>query len=100
MAHSPEPAYLCRGRFIYVGDGDSDRPAFAYLKEHEGLAIGVFQGGSAADWEGYADMHDGRRVQNLAHSDYREDSELMQSLGLAVESIAKRIALRRLSQNK
>ena len=45
-----------------------------------------------------ADMHAGRRVENLALSDYREDSELMKSLRLAVESIAKRIALRRMSQ--
>ena len=87
-------------QIIYVGDGDSDMPVFAYLKEHDGLAIGVFQGESAADWEGYAQMHDGRRVQNLTLSDYREDSELMKSLTLAVESIAKRIALRSFSQNK
>jgi hypothetical protein len=39
-------------------------------------------------------------VQNLALSDYREGSELMQSLRLAIESVAKRIALRRLSQDE
>jgi hypothetical protein len=92
--------HLPLSQVIYVGDGDSDMPVFAYLKEHEGLAIGVFQGESASDWEGYADMHDGRRVQNLALSDYREGSELMQSLRLAIESVAKRIALRRLSQDE
>ena len=95
-----EQWHLPLSQLIYVGDGDSDMPAFAYLKDHEGLAIGVFQGQSAEDWEGYEDMHDDRRVQNLAESDYREGSELMQSLKLAVESVAKQIALRRLSQNE
>lgn len=83
-------------QIVYVGDGDSDMPAFAYLQDHKGLAIGVFQGDSVDEWEGYEEMHEGRRVQNLAASDYRADSELMQTLRLAVESIAKRIALRRL----
>jgi hypothetical protein len=35
-----------------------------------------------------------RRVQNLAPTDYREGSELMRSLTLAVESTARKIALR------
>lgn len=87
-------------QIVYVGDGDSDMPAFAYLKEHSGIAIGVFQAESADEWEGHSDMHDGRRVQNLARSDYREGSELMQSLRLAVESIAKQVALRQLSGEK
>ncbi|MGB3402091.1 MAG: hypothetical protein WBA77_05320 [Microcoleaceae cyanobacterium] len=37
------------------------------------------------------------RVANIAPPDYRENSELMQSLTLAVEGICKQIALRRLS---
>lgn len=92
--------HLPLSQLIYVGDGDSDMPAFAYLKEHSGLAIGVYQADSAAGWEGHADMHDGRRVQNLAASTFEKDSELMTSLKLAVESVTKQIALRRLSQNK
>jgi hypothetical protein len=36
------------------------------------------------------------RVENLAEADYREGSELVQSLTLALESICKRIALERL----
>lgn len=85
---------------IYVGDGDSDMPVFAYLAEHEGLAISVHKSQRTDDWEGYEDVHEGRRVQNLAPADYREASELMQSLKLAVESICKRIALRQLSRGE
>ena len=66
-------------------------------KNMYGMGIGVFKAESAQDWRGYDDMDAGRRVQNLAPANYREDSELMRSLKLAVESICKRIALRRLS---
>lgn len=34
-----------------MGDGDSDMPVFAYLKEEGELAIGVFQGESSDVWE-------------------------------------------------
>jgi phosphoglycolate phosphatase-like HAD superfamily hydrolase len=84
-------------QMIYVGDGASDMPVFTFLHERQGLAIGVFKGESAADWDGLEEMHTDRRVQNLAAVDYGEESELMQSLTLAVESICKQIALRRLS---
>lgn len=79
---------------IYVGDGASDMPVFAYLADNDGLAIGVFKSDGVGGWEGYDDIHDKRRVQNLAPANYNADSELMQSLELAVDSICKRIALR------
>lgn len=96
----PREWHVPFSQLIYVGDGDSDMPAFAYLKEHGGLAIGVFQSDEVGGWEGYEEMHAGRQVQNLAPSDYREGSELMTSLKLAVESICKLIALRQQGQNE
>lgn len=95
-----EDWYVPFSQVVYVGDGDSDMPIFSYLDEHEGLAIGVFQSESVSGWEGYEDIHGEQRVQNLAPSDYREDSELMKSLKLAVESICKQIALRQKSEGE
>lgn len=42
-------------------------------------------------------MSRGQRIANLAPAEYSEDSELMQSLTLAVESMCKQIALHQLS---
>ncbi len=84
-------------QLIYVGDGDSDMPVFAYLNDHAGMSIGVFKSDNVEAWEGYEDIHGKQRVQNLAQADYREGSELMESLKLAVQSICKRVALRQMS---
>lgn len=84
---------------VYVGDGMSDIPAFELVTEHGGIALGVVcAGDSAEDWTARERLHTDRVVENLAPSDYREGSELMRSLLLAVQSIARRIAIRRLSQ--
>lgn len=85
---------------IYIGDGSSDMPVFRLLNEQGGIALGVFKGNSPRDWSGYDSMHAGWRVENLAPVDYSEDGELMQSITLAVESVCKLIALRRLSQGE
>lgn len=87
-------------QMIYVGDGSSDMPVFALLQERHGIAIGVYKSRTAAGWDGHVDMHADRRVQNLAAVDYSMDSELMQSLTLAVESICKQIKLHELSKGE
>ncbi|MFC0677422.1 hypothetical protein ACFFGH_06090 [Lysobacter korlensis] len=84
-------------QMVYVGDGASDLPAFDLIGSRGGIAIGVFgPDGSASSWSKDKKMRAGRRVQNLARADYAEDAELSRSLCLAVEAIAKLIALRRL----
>lgn len=85
---------------VYVGDGLSDMPVFDLLADHGGLAIGVYQGDAPAEWEGLKAMDPDRRVQNLAPADYREESELMRSLALAVDSIARKVALCRLGRGE
>lgn len=97
---APEEWYVPLSQVVYVGDGDSDMPVFAYLTEHEGLAIGVFASDDVTGWEGYEEIHGGQRVQNLASADYQEGSELMESLRLAVESICKQIVLREMSEGE
>lgn len=85
---------------IYVGDGRSDMPAFSLMREHNGIAIGVVNAEKVESWDGYSSMHALRKVENLALADYSENSELMQSLLLAVGSIAKRIKLRKFGKGE
>ncbi|PAP75221.1 HAD family hydrolase [Rubrivirga marina] len=84
---------------IYVGDGASDMPVFELMGEHGGIALGVVED-SDGDWKEAEKVNPDRRVQNLAPADYSEGSELMTSLRLAVESMAKLVALRRRSQGE
>lgn len=88
--------HLPLDQIIYVGDGGSDMAAFGLLHDHGGIALAVYKAERPQDWRGQAQTHADRRVQNLAPPDFRPESELMRSLGLAVESIAKKVALRRL----
>lgn len=81
---------------IYVGDGASDMPAFRLMNDEGGMAIGVYHEGGPDGWRGLDEMFEERRVQNLAPPGYTDGDELLQSILLAVESIAKRIALRKL----
>jgi len=82
---------------IYVGDGASDVPCFSVLNDEGGMALGVYKGDTAEAWDQQIEVSESQRVLNLAPADYREDSELMRSLTLAVESLCKQIALRQLS---
>ena len=93
---SAEDWHVPLDQMIYVGDGTSDMPAFSLLNDYGGIALGVVDAEHVKDWDGYSEMYGQRRVQNLAPADYAQDSELMRSLRLSVESIAKLIALRKL----
>ncbi|MFP4437108.1 MAG: HAD family hydrolase [Chloroflexaceae bacterium] len=87
-------------QIIYVGDGMTDVPCFSMLNEAQGVAIGVFKTRTAQKWGEQNQVSAGQRVENLAPVDYREGSELLHSLTIAVEMLCKQIALRRQSQGK
>ena len=82
---------------IYVGDGASDAPCFTVVNQAGGIGIGLYKGHNTEEWSEQEKINANQRVANIAPPDYRENSELMQSLTLAVESICKGIALSRLS---
>jgi phosphoglycolate phosphatase-like HAD superfamily hydrolase len=82
---------------IYVGDGASDAPCFAVVNQHNGTGIGLYKQNDTQEWSEQDKIDVNQRVANIAPPDYSENSELMQSLTLAVEGICKQIALRRLS---
>lgn len=107
--NSPEGAYrpvaaedlhVPLDQIIYVGDGASDLPVFERLHEHGGIGIAVSKTDRPDDWEALSEMRPHRRVENLTLADYRDGSELMESLRLAVESICSRIALRALGRGE
>lgn len=82
---------------IYVGDGASDAPCFAVLHEYQGTAIGLYKDDDTRQWAEQDKISTNQRLANIALPDYRPESELLQSLKLAVEKICKQIAIRRLS---
>ncbi len=87
-------------QMIYVGDGASDVPCFSVLNDEGGIVIGVYKGDTAEKWSQDIQVTESQRVTNLAPADYEADSELMQSLTLAVESLCKQISLRQLSKGE
>lgn len=82
---------------IYVGDGASDAPCFTVVNQTGGIGIGLYKEHDTEEWSEQQKIDVNQRVANIAPPDYSENSELMQSLTLAVESICKKIALSRLS---
>jgi hypothetical protein len=82
---------------IYIGDGASDIPCFSLMNQEQGTAIGLYKDGKPTDWGRELRITQSQRVANLAPVDYSENSELMRSLTLAVESISKQISLQQLS---
>lgn len=89
-----EELYIPLDQVVYVGDGASDIPCFDVIEQYGGLSIGIYKKcGSAAEWD-YSDrISKTQKISNLVPASYKEGSELVRSLDLCVESIAKRIAL-------
>lgn len=86
---------------VYIGDGASDVPCFAVMKQYNGISLGIYKGdASAEDWQYLESVGKSQRLSNLVPPGYEEGSELLRSLQLSVESIAKRIALRQMSRGE
>ncbi|MEM7555028.1 MAG: haloacid dehalogenase-like hydrolase [Cyanobacteria bacterium P01_A01_bin.84] len=92
-----EQLHIPLNQVIYVGDGASDAPCFAVLNKNHGISIGLYKQNDSQEWSEQKKIDINQRVANVAAPDYTQNSELMQSLTLAVESICKKIALSRLS---
>jgi len=83
---------------IYVGDGTSDIPCFSAIRQYGGISIGLYSEKQAAEeWEHLENVSSSQKLSNLVPADYQEDSEMMRSLLLAINSIGNQIALRQLS---
>ncbi len=86
-----EELHIPLTQVIYVGDGASDIPCFSLLNEQQGITIGVYKDTTAQEWSHEIEISQSQRLMNLASAEYSEDSELMRSLTLAVESLAQKI---------
>ena len=79
--HYPEDQwYVPVEQIVFVGDGDSDLPAFDYMQSNSGTAIAVHQAQTVDDWESRDDMRRGRQVVAVARSDFEDGSPLLSAL--------------------
>jgi hypothetical protein len=92
---APERLRVPLNQMIFVGDGYTDIPCFSLIRKHDGIAIGVYDAADRDRWgRAWGFIEDGR-VSNLVPADYRSNAALTHSLLMAVDSIARKIALRR-----
>ncbi len=76
---------------VYVADGPSDIPAWSVVKGEGGLALGVYQRGSQAQFEQISALQRDGRIHAFAEADYRPDSTAWLWLTTEVRRIADRI---------
>lgn len=93
-----EDMHIPFSQIIYVGDGSSDRPVFSLLHSKGGISIGLRKE-NASHWKEEDKLREAQKVDNLLAADYSEGSELMQCLQLAIESVCRKIELRKLAED-
>ena len=89
--NSALPADLRRVPFehmIYVADGPSDVPAWSVVRANGGLAFGVYQRGSIAQFEQISTLQRDGRINAFAEADYTPDSTAYLWLTTEVRRIA------------
>ncbi len=84
-------------QMIFVGDGYTDIPCFSLVRKGGGIAIGVYDCNNSDKWGRAWGFIEQQRVSNLVPADYQDKSALSNSLLMAVESMARRIELNRLT---
>jgi len=78
---------------IIVGDGYTDIPCFSLVRSYGGIAIGVYDKKNRKKWgKAWGFIEDGR-VSNLVSANYSANSDLMNTLIMAVDSIARKISM-------
>jgi hypothetical protein len=88
------PAEMRRVPFehmLYVADGPSDVPAWSVVRANGGLAFGVYQRGSVAQFEQISALLRDGRIHAFAEADYTPDSTAHLWLTTEVRRIAERI---------
>ena len=80
-------------QMVFVGDGYTDIPCFSLVKQQGGIPIAVYDDKHTEKWgNAFQFVADGR-VSNLHAANYRQDSDLVNFLSMAVRSLAERIAV-------
>jgi len=80
-------------QMVFVGDGYTDIPCFSLIKQNGGIPIAVYDRKQTEKWgNAFQFVADGR-VSNLHSANYKEGSDLVNFLTMAVRSLAERIAV-------
>ncbi|HIE16402.1 MAG TPA: haloacid dehalogenase-like hydrolase [Bacteroidales bacterium] len=87
----PEKDYrIPINKIIYIGDGMTDIPCFSLIKSFGGIPIGVYDSSKIHNlgkaWQFIAD----KRVTNLHSANYEKESDLYNSILMAIQSIAEK----------
>jgi len=86
-------------QMIYVGDGYTDIPCFSLIRKQRGIALGVYDPARREKWSQAWGFVEDERVSNLLPADFRKGSALETSLLMAVDKLARDIALRHRPQD-
>ncbi|MFN8207493.1 MAG: haloacid dehalogenase-like hydrolase [Bacteroidales bacterium] len=76
--------------FIYLGDGYTDIPCFSLLRKNGGIPIAVYDKNNRLKKEKAWKFVKDQRVMNLHSADYSPDSDLCNTLEMAVKDIMSR----------
>ena len=88
---APEIRRIPGANMIYLGDGQSDVPAFAVIKRMQGKSIGVYSQRESRCYVEAARLYSENRVSSIAPADYRHGSELRQIIRSWVTKVAESI---------
>ena len=75
---------------IYIGDGDTDIPAFSLVKSRNGMTIGVFNPSEPNAQEKAKNIRKGKRIDLFTPANFALNGELFQFIKIKCGQIAKR----------
>ena len=80
------------GNMIYIGDGDTDIPAFSLVKSRRGMTIGVYNPEESEEniIKKAKNITKGKRLDLLTPANFDCNKELFQFIKIRCEQIAKR----------
>ena len=84
---------------IYIGDGDTDIPAFSLVKSRRGMTVGVFNPEESEDTrlKKAKNMRKGKRIDLFTPANFAVDGELFKFIKIRCNQIAKRYAADRIN---
>ncbi len=77
---------------IYIGDGDTDIPAFSLVKSRKGMTVGVYNPSESRNniADKAKNMKKGKRIDLFTPADFKYNGELFHFIKVRCEQIAKR----------
>lgn len=75
---------------IYIGDGDTDIPAFSLVKSRRGMTVGVFNPSESNAQKKSKNIRKGKRIDLFTPANFKTDGELFKFIKMRSDQIAKR----------